>query len=277
MTFAKVYTDGDLGDSYYWHAAQSIRRLIDAAAELECDTERLLLEGGSLGGMTVLIVAAADARPKAVISHYAGGHLYRARQALDIDKLGPAAERWRQAFDFLRQPQRPNVPVYIVTASNDEWFALPDQIVTRNRLGRKRVRLAVDPNLDHGLSSHIYGGINAFRRAFAAGRQPDWAELARVEITGDTVDFHLTGPAARFQLVTTDPADIDLSTVNWRDLKWHVHDLPLVNNFASAPLSLLERRIYYGHVTSRDHAVDSSVLFQDTREWPCDLNDRIEP
>lgn len=277
MNLSNIYVEGDLRDSYYWHAVQAVRRTIDAAAHLGCDTNRLLLEGASLGGMTVLITAAADPRPQAVISHYACGYLHRARQAHEIDRLSaPASRAWRDAFDVVRQPQRPHLPIYIVTASNDEWFALPDQIVTRNRLGRQRVHLAVGPNLDHNLSAHLYGGINAFRRAFAAGKQPAWTELSRIELHHDQATFHLSGPAAQFQLVLADPATPDPATIDWHVLKWEVRDLPLQANTATCPASVLRHRIFYAHVTSQDNAVDSSVLFDAAAtEFDCSLPPRL--
>lgn len=273
MTLTTIYVQGDLRDSYYWHAVQATRRLIDVVAEMGCDTSRLLLEGASLGGMTALVTTAADPRPQAVISHYAGPLFHRARQSREIDKLSrPAADAWRDAFDLLRQPQRPTLPLYIVTGSNDEWFALPDHIAARNTLGRQRVHLAAGPNLDHVLSPHLYGGINAFRRAFAQGASPAWAELSHIEKSHSRLTFHLSGPAASLQLVSA-PAPANSGDIDWHALKWDVQDLPLDHNTATCSASAVTGRIFYAHVTSQDGAVDSSVLFDSSAaEFDCSLS-----
>lgn len=234
----------DLRDGWLYHAVQAVRRTIDAAERLGCDPRRVMLDGWSWGGVISLLAAAAEPRVSHVSAVYGAGELVHGALGRDVAAMGPdAAERWRDAFDPIRQAYREGQTFYLLTATNDQYFALSDHLRTWRGLGAGRAHWAAVPNLNHHLTTEGIASLDAVGAAFAAGRAPAWSEPGEPRSAGDGLEVPLAGRAQRVELLSADAAAA--RDQRWTELAWDAAPLAVADGRARIAAERVDGRAWF--------------------------------
>jgi len=258
MNDANLFQHDDPRDGYLYHAVQAVRRTIDAADALGCDTSRVFIEGWSWGGVVVLLTASVEPRVGRVAAVFGAGHLHDGGTSGTLRSMPPVqAEKWRQTFDPFHQTYHDHQQFYLVTGSNDHYFALSDNVATLQALGADRAHIAVSPGGDHQLEQPYADAMHLWAGQFAAGQPSDWATLLDVTVQGDQVVAALRGRAARVQWVIQSPDDPP--DTPWYERRWQVADGSIAAGRINIDRAALADRLWYASVQSCSGLIASTA------------------
>ncbi|MCC7409429.1 MAG: acetylxylan esterase [Phycisphaeraceae bacterium] len=261
MSHDSVFVDGDLRQSYLFHAVAAVRRTLDAAESLGCATNTLLLEGWSWGGVISLLTAAADPRVTAVIAAFGSGALRQGRIAHDLARLAPAAQqRWRLALDPACQHYPPHLLAYLPTGANDSFFSLPDNLRTAHALAH-RAHFLASPNKDHALDSPDALSLRRLGALLADHATPRWPRVESIAQHGDQLILTASGITGEVAWAVSDAPPNDLPAVDWTKVHWTLHTTPVTTSSAALDARLLRDHPWYATLTSPDGLRASTPLY----------------
>lgn len=197
MNHGALFRADDARSAYPWHAVMAIRRTLDMAAEQGWGNGRVLLEGWSWGAVLGLLTGSIDARIDGVAGVYGAGHLRRGSIGYNVARMGnAAAAKWRAWFDPAEQACRDDLWTYLVAASNDEFFALPDNVRTWMGLPMPHRHWTVMPNVNHKVAASAHGALDLFAQSVASGARVPGRRFAGVESGVNGVRLLLEGSDA---------------------------------------------------------------------------------
>lgn len=264
MVYRNMFWKGDLRGAYLWHAVAAVRRLLDAAHPLGIPDSGVMLEGWSWGAVVSLLAAAADPRIAGVAAVYGAGRLRYGSIGRDVARIpDEARQRWRAAFDPACQTYRPDLAVYLMTAANDAFFALPDNVATRMRLACSHVQQAIAANMNHDLPPAMHEALTRFA-ASARNTAIPWLTIVTGNADDARMRFKLEGAArvAKAELFVADrPVDAAWEEIAWPELVWHSETAAVTERVVTVPRQATADRIWFVNVTADSGLVTSSSLY----------------
>lgn len=265
LTYRMLYRAGEPREAYPWHAVMAVRRTIDAAAVLGCDTSRVLLEGWSWGAVISLLTASVDDRVGGVSAIYGAGHLHRGSIGRDVSRMGAeAAARWRGAFDPFEQSYPEGLSSYLVTASNDSFFALPDNVRTLEALPRAGRHLGILPNVNHATPSSVYAALDGFAVSVAGGGAAPSVRPRGIEWGVNGMRLLLEGSERIEQayVYAWPLRDITNETIDWTRLRWRQARTAALDDRVIVAASDIEDQLWYVTLICKSGQLASSGLFR---------------
>ncbi len=207
-------------NSHFYHAAVSVYRAISVLATLPyVDSTRLVLVGGSFGGIMTFIVTALDPRVKAALPLLESGNFLHAfQQKMYTSRLvpegtnfnDPVVRTFLQSFDPLIYAAHVHVPTFMIIGTHDPVTTRDDFNLTysvipahveKNILILPRAKHEMFPELDNDT---IFWLEHVFREG-----PPLPTLVARLQgtywtISGETQRIHVTleGIGNDYQLVS---------------------------------------------------------------------------
>lgn len=268
MVYRNIFWKGEPRGAYLWHAVAAVRRLLDAARWLDIPDHDAVLEGWSWGAVVSLLAAVADPRIAGVAAVYGAGRLRCGSIGRDVARMPEEArQRWRTAFDPACQTYRPDLAVYLMTAANDAFFALPDNVATRMRLACPRVRQAIAANMNHDLPPAMHEALTRFAASARDAAIP-WLTIADGHADGPRMRLALEGTAraAKVELWVADPpGDAAWDDIAWSDVAWRGETAAAIDHMVTIPHQTTADRLWFVNVTADNGLVTSSTLHRGDR------------
>jgi hypothetical protein len=168
------------------------------------------------------------------------------------------------AFDPACQQYRPDLAVYLVTAANDEFFALPDNVATLRTMPAARSRLAVAANMNHALPAEMKAALDAFAASAVGGSAMPWLAIRPVVGGDGSPAFTLDGPAQvqRVELYVADvPAAATAQDIDWPHLTWRCEPVAVVDGAVTPSTGATDNRLWFVHAVADSGLMTTGVLY----------------